>query len=316
MSRLPARPRGQTAPWWKAGAPLRGALTAALGGVVAPIWLAVVLLPERAAPLAPDIGALEQRFAERGYSLAAVTQSEAPVPRLFLETLPDDWSGVRALERRKELFLLTTLPLVLQENERILADRRRLRALRDRIEAGGRTAPHDRTWLERLAERYRGDPEDLADLVRRVDAVPVSLALAQAALESGWGTSRFAGEGNALFGHWTEEGENAMTPLRREPGRRHGVRRFATLGHSVAAYMANLNRHPAYRAFRQQRAELRRLGRRLSGVALAATLAPYSERGAEYVSVLRRILVQNALARFDSARLAARPGEVAPPDEG
>jgi len=303
---------------WALGHPvsaLFGGLCVLLGAMV-PVWLALALLPDLGPLRPPGVTKLEQHFAERGYSLAAVTDSHRAVPRLFLKSLPKDWQQVREVDRRKVLFLLATLPLVLRENERILAERRRLLGLRDRLSDGGRVAPSDRAWLQRLAEKYRLEDVDLVRLLRRVDAVPVSLALAQAAVESGWGTSRFAAGGNALFGQWTGDGEDAMRPQQRDAQQTHGVRRFDTLAASVAAYMANLNRHAAYRAFRRQRAELRNLGRRLTGAALITTLLAYSQRGADYIAVLRQVMTENDLARFDSARLSVPQVVVRPADEG
>lgn len=302
-------------------APARRPRVALLGGLAVllgaglPVVLALALLPELAPLRPPDVAKLEQRFAARGYDVAAVRESGAPVPRLFLKTLPRDWPRLGSPARRKELFLLAALPLILRENERLLSERRRLLTLRERLTDGGRVSPREAAWLRRLTKDYGGDESDLAGLLRRVDAVPVSLALAQAAVESGWGTSRFAAAGNALFGEWTEDGREAMTPRRRDPDRTHGIRRFRTLAASVAAYMANLNRHPAYRAFRRQRAELREQGRRPSGPALIPTLTAYAQRGADYVAVLRRVMAENDLMRFDPARLAAHPARSRGPAE-
>jgi len=293
------------------GAASFGAL-AVLLGVLAPLWLAMALLPDLASLRPQGVAKLEQRFAQRGYDLAAVSANRAAVPRLFLKILPADWGRVSDAGRRKELFLLATLPLILRENERVLSDRRRLLALRDRLAGGGWPSRRDRAWLSGLAANYGLAGADLSRLLRRVDAVPVSLALAQAAVESGWGTSRFAVEGNALFGQWTAEGGDAMTPRARAADFSHAVRRFGTLSGSVAAYLSNLNRHPAYRAFRRRRAELRALGRPPSGGALAATLTAYSQRGTDYVSVLRQVMAENDLGRFDSARLARPRGAAAP----
>lgn len=289
---------------------------AVLLGALLPVWCALTLLPELATLRPPGVVTLEQRFAERGYDLAAVTDSDSAVPRLFLKTLPKDWRLLRETERRKALFLLAALPLVLRENERILAERQRLLDLRERLSDGGWMSPREGVWMQRVAEKYGSAGAELAELLRRVDAVPVSLALAQAAVESGWGTSRFAAEGNALFGQWTEDGEHAITPQERDPEHTHGIRRFPTLAGSVAAYMANLNKHAAYREFRRRRAELRRLGRRPTGPALVPALAAYSQRGADYIAVLRQVMAKNDLARFDSARLTAPQDMARLPDGG
>ncbi len=136
-------------------------------------------------------------------------------------------------------------------------------------------------------------------MLRRVDGVPPSLVLAQAAEESGWGTSRFVREGNALFGQWTwTDDHRGIVPAEREEGESHRIRAFSSVKGAIQAYVRNLNTHPAYDRFRLQRA----LG--ASGYDLTATLDKYSERGLKYVETLRTIMQSNRLIALDQARLS------------
>ena len=135
-----------------------------------------------------------------------------------------------------------------------------------------------------------------------MDEIPVSLALAQAAKETGWGTSRFAQEGNALFGQWTWSGEG-LKPKEAEKDEGHKVMKFNILQASVRAYQRNLNTHSSYRDFRLARAQLRDLGKSLDSIILSEHLDEYAETGNQYVDVLKKIITQNNLKDFDDAKL-------------
>jgi Bax protein len=195
------------------------------------------------------VHALSETFAGLGSGLASVVSGKAEVPRLFLVSLPVGMEEIRQAEARKRLFFKAVLPLVLQVNEEVRADR---------------------LWLMIAADRYRVRVGDLAALARRMDVIPPSLALAEAAVESGWGTSRFAREGNALFGQWKFSASGDLVPLRRDPGKTHRVRAFDSLLDSVRAYVRNLNAHPFYQVFRQARSKMRPEGAPLDGSLLAA----------------------------------------------
>ena len=247
---------------------------------------------------------LAKRFEKIGYDLDRVRDDGHYVPRIFLARLPNDLHSVPEVELKKTVFFKTMLPLVLQENERILADRKRLIRLRVEKNLGNKLEARDRLWLAVLAERYKVKDESISELLRRVDVVPPSLAMAQAAEESGWGTSRFAQVGNALFGQWTTAGGDGLIPEDRPEGMDHKVRKFGTLTQSVAAYMRNLNTHRAYREFRRERQNDRKKGNALDGYDLAATLSSYSARGTEYISSIRSIIDANALRALDEAKLS------------
>jgi Bax protein len=286
-------------------APAAALLTALslLLGLVAPIVVALLLVVDVGLSGPRRVGDVIARFERLDYDLRAVTAPGSLVPRIFLKRLPQDWRRLVEAEPRKRAFIMILLPLVLLENGRVLRDRSRLLEIKARRTGGQPVASRDRAWLERLALAYGLESVDLKELTGRVDAVPASLAIAQAAIESGWGTSRFAVQGNALFGQWADEGRRTMVPSQREAERRHAIRRFKTLGHSVRAYLRNLNTPRAYRAFRLRRAKLRAGNLPLDGVALAQELISYSQQGPAYVRALHRLIVKNDLAALDGARL-------------
>jgi Bax protein len=248
--------------------------------------------------------ALDSTFRRLGYDLESVREGAAPVPRVFLARLPNDMADVRQATKRKAIFFRSVLPLVLQINEEILADRARLWNLHVQSQKGQKRTAVDRLWLIVLAERYKVKRGDIAALLQRVDIVPPSLALAQAAEESGWGTSRFSRQGNAIFGEWTFKGADGLIPAAREAGKFHRVKVFKSLLHSVRAYARNLNSHRAYREYRKMRQAMRRDGQPVGGRKLVDTLKRYSERGEKYIQTLRSIMVVNKLYRLDDARLS------------
>lgn len=244
-----------------------------------------------------------------GYDLKAVITGDSPVPRISLASLPGDLHTIRETAKRKAMFFKTVLPLVLQVNEQIVQDRQRLWDLSAQQKTGAPLAADDRLWLAVMAERYGTKRGDVAALLKRHDVVPPSLALAQAAIESAWGTSRFVREGNAMFGQWTYEDEHdGIVPNDRMDGMTHRIRAFDSLYESVLSYVTNLNRHRAYKEFRKMRADMRGQGQPLDGKKLATTLHRYSERGAAYVSELHSIMSGNDLGLLDSARLSTDGG--------
>jgi len=248
---------------------------------------------------------LLRKFAARDIALEDVRHGRAAVPAIFLARFPDDLASLTSVEQRKQVFIKTVLPLVLRTNQQIAADRRLLLRLLSTSHGARPAGALERDLLARLARRYGADPGDRVELLRRIDIVPPSLALAQGAEESGWGTSRFARMGNAVFGQRTFKGEG-MVPKERAPGERFAVRAFNALEASVRAYVWNLNTHPAYADFRAARAAMRAEGRALDGADLAGALTRYSERGEAYVDTIRIIMRANRLDQFDDARLDAR----------
>ncbi|NVK17070.1 MAG: glucosaminidase domain-containing protein [Methylocystaceae bacterium] len=247
---------------------------------------------------------LNERFSKIGYELDPVLNGQNAVPRVFVRSLPYDLSMLKQAEERKSMFFRTLLPLVLKINEEILANRAKVWALRHRLNIGLELKAEDRIWLDAAFSRYRVKPGKFDTLLTKLDMVPPSLILAQAAEESGWGTSRFAREGNALFGQWTfNPKDKGIVPLGRPAGKTHRIKSFDDLAGSLRSYIRNLNSHKAYAPLRQMRKQMRRKGQEFDGYRLAGTLDKYSERGEEYIVSIQSIMDKNDLRRFDGATL-------------
>ena len=244
---------------------------------------------------------LEQAFGRLSFDLAATRRGEAAVPRVFVTALPADLGRAEPIGRKKDLFIRTLLPLVLAANEELADLRRRLVALQGVMRTTTGLSAEDAAWLARVKRRYGLDAEGaFAALLERVDVVPVSLALAQAIEESGWGSSRFARHGNALYGQRTySAGVAGLAPAGAAAGGGFKVRSFMNLLGAVRSYMHNLNTHRAYQPLRKMRAEWRALGQAPDGYVWAGALLLYSERGADYVRRLRAVMRDNALSQFE-----------------
>ena len=262
---------------------------------------------------------LEQRIKTLNYNPDGWLAGALEVPRLYITDIPSRWSdkSVKELDvsTKKRIFLSFLGPLILYCNELIQTNRDRASSIIGALRAGAIISHQDQNFLCELAEAYKvaeGQVElkdhSLQDkLLRRVDTVPPSLVLAQAAEESGWGTSRFAVEGNALFGMWTWDGEG-ITPLKQRSGLgNYKIAVYETPLQSIIAYMHNLNTHQAYKKLRAQRAKLRKAGAKVTGWDLASKLTKYSERGQAYVDSLRVLIKVNTLQPFDDAYLGNGP---------
>ena len=263
--------------------------------------------PERRVPHEPSVPgttvkSLEALFANIGYHLERV-RKQGIVPRLLVREMPRDLSELRDIERRKAMFIRIALPLILETNQAILRDRTRIERLRAARDRDGALPVRDARWLRQTFATYGVKPFRFEELLRRVDIVPPSLAVAQAAEETGWGTSRFVRHGNALFGERIYRGTAGMVPLGIREGDSFRVRRFGRLLSAVGAYAANLNTHPAYAAFRARRSAMREAGHRFDAPALAGGLQAYSERREAYIETVRAIMRTNALTEFDHLRL-------------
>ena len=251
------------------------------------------------------VAQIDELFSQVDYRLEGVRLGELAVPRVLLEAVPVDLITVESPAERKRLFIQMALPLVLQANEYVIADRTRLIRLHGEFSRGGAKADsRDRAWLADLAARYGVDSADIGALLLRVDIIPPSLALAQGAEESGWGTSRFVREGNAIFGQRTFTAGAGLVPEDRDADKSHEVRSFDRLLGSVASYMTNLNTHFAYDEFRAMRARQRLSSGIMDSVALVGTLDRYSERGDDYIATIRSIIESNGLRAYDRARLS------------
>jgi len=248
-----------------------------------------------------SVSSLRQLFDGLGFDLAAVPKG-MPVPRVLVSELPTGLKAMKSVQDRTRMFRKILLPLILQTNETILRDREKLVALRLKIQIGVSPTVAENAWLWSLARQYRVRQGDFATLLRRVDAIPPSLALAQAIEESGWGTSAYARNGNAIFGQETSlEASDGMDGVHR--GRRFKIKTFASLLEAVNAYARNLNTHPAYADMRVERAMMRARGELPRGHPLAGMLLRYSERGPAYIRTIRTIMGTWKLHTLDGAEL-------------
>ncbi|NKB49226.1 MAG: hypothetical protein GKS02_07665 [Alphaproteobacteria bacterium] len=250
------------------------------------------------------VAALHDKFSAVSFDMAAVRQGNQTVPRLFAEDLPHDLRALSEVAKLKQTYFKMVLPLALKVNEEILADRHRLLLLQKARSAGEKPSTEQREWLAELAARYDTEPDDVAELLRRIDAISPALAIAQSAEESGWGRSRFALTGNALFGQRTWDQGLGIVPRQREDGLRFEVRAFPSLLDSVRSYAQNLNGHPAYDDFRTRRAEMRAGAGVLDPYALIETLTAYSERREHYIETIQKILRVDRLEELEGTKLA------------
>jgi len=240
---------------------------------------------------------IEQLFKDTNYNLEDVRKTKLVKP-ISLSLLPQEMKKIENTKARKKLFIQIILPLVIKENNNIRLDRRKLFSIINK----SNNSNVEKKWLKRKFKQYGVPNNDLSTLKVRMDEIPVSIAIAQAAKETGWGTSRFAQEGNALFGQWTWSGDG-IKPTAAEDNTTHKVMRFKILQASVKAYHRNINTHSSYREFRNARAELRDENRELDSLVLSMYLDKYAETGKEYVKILQQIIKQNKLTDFDDAKL-------------
>ena len=236
-------------------------------------------------------------FDELNYDLKGVRAGQKVKP-IYLTKLPKDIKTLGDTKKKRELFIKIILPLILDENNKIIEDRKKLfKILGKNFNTVG-----ERVWLKRRFKEYKIEDKDLSKLKMRMDIIPVSIALAQAANESGWGTSRFALEGNALFGQWTWS-KKGISPKDKDPNQSHKVLQFQVLKASVKAYKNNLNTHNAYKEFREVRAQLREEKKQIIGLDLIEYLKAYAAIGDKYVVILEDIIRNNSLTDFDKADL-------------
>ena len=240
---------------------------------------------------------IEELFKSTNYNLKDVRKNKLVKP-ISLDLLPKEIVKIENAKKRKDLFIQIILPLVIDENNSIKLDRKKLFGILNK----SKNTKTEQEWLNMKFKQYGVVNKDLSTLKVRMDEVPVSMAIAQAAKETGWGTSRFAQEGNALFGQWTWSGEG-IKPADAEDDSTHKVMRFKVLKASVKAYQRNLNTHSSYKGFRSARAELRGEGKKLDSMILTEHLDKYAETGKEYVKILQQIIRQNDLTDFDDAKL-------------
>ena len=220
---------------------------------------------------------------------------------IIFSSLPDDFMEIQPVNERKKLFINTLLPIIYAENLKILEDRKKI--LDWWSESQGENFSRDfwPAWLFELSEKYDAADSNLGNLLIKVDVIPISMALSQAAIESGWGTSRYLREGNAVYGQYTFEKNKGIEPAKRDSSQKFFIRKFENLSESTKSYFKNINTHLAYEGLREERKKLRMNGEVLSGLKLADFLTSYSERKQEYVKDVKKIIESNNFMKFDNS---------------
>ena len=240
---------------------------------------------------------LYQLFEDTNYKLSDVRINKIAKP-VEIGKLPYELKEIQNTKKRKDLFIQIVLPLILEENNKILLDRKKLFAILNK----NNNSNSDNNWLNKKFKQYGVSSKDLPTLKRRMDIIPPSMAIAQAAKETGWGTSRFALEGNALFGQWTYT-DKGIKPAAADAGTTHKVMMFNVLKSSVRAYTRNLNTHQSYKKMRYVRAIQRDNDSKLDSLELVDYLDNYAETGKEYTVILKKIIEQNNLKDFDDVKI-------------
>ena len=241
---------------------------------------------------------LEQLFEDTNYDLNKVRDTKLVNIGNSIDHLPKEIKNIENVKKRKKLFIQIVLPLIIEENTKIILDRKKLFKILNK----NNNSKKDMRWLSEKFQQYGIKNSDLSALKTRMDIIPASLAIAQAAKETGWGTSRFAQEGNALFGQWTWNGEG-IRPAEVSSDAKHKVAKFKVLKASVRAYQRNLNTHSSYKEFRKERAIQRDNDEKLNSLVLLNYLDSYAETGFEYTKVLKKIIQQNSLTDFDDVKI-------------
>jgi len=232
-------------------------------------------------------------FEDLEYDLDHVRNKKKVKP-IYFTRLPKDLDTIKNIKEKKETFLQILLPLIVAENAKIEEDREYLLKILKENSSEKRNK-----WLNKKYKLYKVTDRNITELIEKIDIIPTSIALAQAAKESGWGTSRFALEGNAIYGQWTWNGDG-IEPLEKTKDQNHKILKFPLLRASVKAYITNLNTHRGYKGFRTKRAELRNQNKNLAGLELIHELENYAQTGKEYTKILEQIIKQNDLDELET----------------
>jgi Bax protein len=246
----------------------------------------------------------------------SINPEDFHISELLSETRLPEFTAIEQTPERKQAFLELLLPLVEEKNRAVLKNRNLILKMREQLQSGEDLSERQYDLLERLRERYKVSHEVYPDtakaieiLLLRADMLPSAMVLAQAAIESGWGTSRFAVEAHNLFGQWCYTPGCGLVPEHRPRGTRHEVQKFNSVEESLNAYYININTHSAYRELRQLRAHLRDQDGGLTGSELVAALGRYSGRGQDYINELRTVIRVNSLENLDSSSIRVAVNE-------
>ncbi len=252
-------------------------------------------------------------LASNGFDMKQIRKNKTAVPEIYFTSLPRELTRIKDSRIKKDLFFSSLLPPILKVNDIIRQDRQKLKKIVLKITLGTDVSEPEYYWLTQKLVQYKVRVRDVRDFVARVDdildqllgrmnVIPPELALAQAAQESGWGSSRFAQQGNALYGEWTWGSGCGMIPAQRDEGKTHRMKCFKNIIEAVDSYVLNLNTHKAYTELRLQRRQFRD-DQIMDANPLVETLTNYSEEGEEYVEKIKRIIRVNKLSDFRLARL-------------
>jgi len=257
----------------------------------------------------PFYKALEAEFKRYSYELETLDKG---VPPIILKNIPGDMASIRSSQQKKDIFFKSLLPMILLANQEILFEREQLQKIAQVAELESHLTSVQKQVLKALAKRYKisfeTDKSDqiIKKLEHRIDIIPADLALAQAANESAWGTSRFSRVANNLFGEWTYVKGQGIVPNGRPEDETYEVQKFDTVYESVRSYLNNLNTHSAYKSLRNIRRKSRSEGKTPDGIALAEGLLRYSNRGEDYIREIQSMIRKNQLSRLALAKLNSR----------
>ena len=221
------------------------------------------------------------------------------VPNVIITKFPDDFKNIYSSKLRKNLFIKVALPIIVKENEKLVSQNIEIEKLKNKFNFLKRS---EALWLRKKMEEYEVNDQSIGELLMRIDAIPVSIALSQAAVESGWGTSRFASEGNALFGQYVWGEGKGIVPEERSESEIHEIKSFKNLKSSVSSYMKNLNSNYHYNEFRLNRFVMRKNGIKIDGIELVEYLYNYST-DKDYLEKIKLIIKSNDLDDFDDVRI-------------
>lgn len=219
---------------------------------------------------------------------------------LFSKGMPKEYFEIKDREKQKNYFFEYIYKLSKNENEKILEERNFVKNYLNSNLLNINPQSTEFLRLIKIKEKYRVKKlYDLNSYMIKIDVIPPSLSLAQAAIESGWGKSRFVKTANNIFGHWTYNPKIGIIPRERKMGERHLIRVFKNLQDSIKAYMLNLNRNSAYKSFQKKRNQIKLKNEHASGLILSQTMINYSGIGKEYLSILKNVIKKNKLEQYD-----------------
>jgi len=252
---------------------------------------------------------LEDKLDNRLFDIDYIKKSKK-VPNIIIAKLPKDFKDIYSSSLRKEMFIKVALPLIVKENENLISQNLKIENLKNKFDSINR---REALWLRKKMEDYEASSNSIGELLMKIDAIPVSIALSQAAVESGWGSSRFAYEGNALFGQYVWGNGDGIVPKERSEDEIHKIKSFKNLKNSVSSYMKNLNSNHHYDEFRLNRYIMRKNGIALDGIYLSEFLYNYSIEN-DYSEKIKKIIQSNDLDDFDDIRIDHFSVESSPSD--